>query len=240
MGAKHQGSEMWLPAVFDWACSTKCTCYRARQIRVLGSHKRPHNLPPNPQHKSDTVSAEINPFARTSKQPGASWWKEMPNMVPRSVLSVLTGIKKPVGATSDHGANHGPVRQISRCGVAHAVPPWTWAFCQNPTFKDPPTKKPKMNKVEQSWQGCQPLSSIPETEIARQFCFAKSTVMAVVLKPPLACCSSAHEASQKQLTSFDSPTYGHWAAGILWTKCKVQRQPLQKSEKSSHNVLLLD
>jgi len=30
-----------------------------------------------------------------------------------------------------------------------------------------------MNKVEQSWQGFQPLSSIPKTEMARKFCFAK-------------------------------------------------------------------
>lgn len=77
--------------------------------------------------------------------------KQCQTWVPRSLLGVLTGIKKPVGPTSEPGANHGPVRQILRCGVAHGATMDMnqkifddLPFCQNPTFKDPPTD-------EQGW-----------------------------------------------------------------------------------------
>lgn len=164
---------MWLSAVFDWACSTKCTCYRARQIRVLGSHKIALS---RIWTRGLAICLQAKPTFAIGKVlqhrsfAGASRRKAMPNM---------------------------GTEIAARCAYWHQETCWTYIWARSKPWPSSSNLKmwrctcrhhghepenfwrsrsrtlPPMNKVEQSWQGFQPLSSIPKTEMARKFCFAK-------------------------------------------------------------------
>ena len=159
---------MWLSAVFDWACSTKCTCYRARQIRVLGSHKialsriwtrGPICLQAKPtfaigkvlQHRSFAVRAGSIRSPVPPRRAGASRRKAMPNMGTEiaarcaywhqeTCWTYIWARSKPWPSSSN--------LKMWRCiWRHHGHEPEIFddlPFCQNPTFKDPPTD-------EQGW-----------------------------------------------------------------------------------------